>query len=237
MVIGYNPSHSNVNSEINAPFKILSLMLRYLENELSPKKGKRPPQPVQDYDDEEEKQGSMITPGYKLRRDLMGDGERLDTIEGDEEDDYDQDDGNRGGATDKIEVNLDEVQDDDDNESLLGQRNNSSLLGGPSSGVPGLFQIKESTDRGLADMETGSEVYMSELLAGFDMEDFDEAEEQNEEDLVELGDSFGNINLKNYIQETLNEFVKGAGGAEYLSYCVKQLLHDDQELAKKYLKF
>jgi hypothetical protein len=29
----------------------------------------------------------------------------------------------------------------------------------------------------LADMETGSEVYMSELLAGFDMEDFDEAEE------------------------------------------------------------
>ncbi len=28
------------------------------------------------------------------------------------------------------------------------------------------------------------------------MEDFDEAEEQNEEDLVDLGDSFGNINLK-----------------------------------------
>ena len=28
------------------------------------------------------------------------------------------------------------------------------------------------------------------------MEDFDEAEEMNEEDLLELGDSFGNINLK-----------------------------------------
>jgi hypothetical protein len=28
------------------------------------------------------------------------------------------------------------------------------------------------------------------------MEDFDEAEEQNEEDLLELGDSFGSINLK-----------------------------------------
>ena len=28
------------------------------------------------------------------------------------------------------------------------------------------------------------------------MEDFDEAEEQNEEDLLELGDPFGNINLK-----------------------------------------
>lgn len=44
MVIGYNPSHSNINSEVNAPFKILSLMLRYLENELSPKKGKKPVQ-------------------------------------------------------------------------------------------------------------------------------------------------------------------------------------------------
>jgi hypothetical protein len=42
MVIGYNPSHSNINSEVNAPFKILSLMLRYLENETSPKKGKKP---------------------------------------------------------------------------------------------------------------------------------------------------------------------------------------------------
>ena len=28
------------------------------------------------------------------------------------------------------------------------------------------------------------------------MEDFDEAEEMNEEDLMELGDSFCNINLK-----------------------------------------
>lgn len=45
MVIGYNPSHSNINSEVNAPFKILSLMLRYLENEISPKKGGRPTAP------------------------------------------------------------------------------------------------------------------------------------------------------------------------------------------------
>ena len=28
------------------------------------------------------------------------------------------------------------------------------------------------------------------------MDDFDEAEEQNEEDLLELGDTFANINLK-----------------------------------------
>ena len=33
MVIGYNPSHSNINSEVNAPFKILSTLLRFLDNE------------------------------------------------------------------------------------------------------------------------------------------------------------------------------------------------------------
>jgi hypothetical protein len=110
MVIGYNPSHSNINSEINAPFKILSLMLRYLENELSPKKGKRPvPQSYDNDEDEEEKSGSMITPGYKLRRDLMGDGERLDTIDGDDEDENEEDNNRNEGGTDRIEVNLDDV--------------------------------------------------------------------------------------------------------------------------------
>jgi hypothetical protein len=49
-------------------------------------------------------------------------------------------------------------------------------------------------------METGSEVYMSELLAGFDMEDFDEVDEQNEEDLMLLGDSFAKVSrFKNHI--------------------------------------
>ena len=124
MVIGYNPSHSNINSEVNAPFKILSIMLRFLENETSPKKGRRPPAPINDGDDEEEEKG--ITPGYKMRRDMMGDGERLDTVEGDDEDDYGNEDNDNKGETDKIEVNLDEVEDDDDNESLLGRHNNSS---------------------------------------------------------------------------------------------------------------
>jgi hypothetical protein len=156
MVIGYNPSHSNVNSEVNAPFKILSIMLRFLENEINPKKGKRAPVPY-DGEDEEEKTDSMITPGYKLRRDLLGDGERLDTVEGDDEDGRQDVDDEDDGRTDKIEVNLDDVNDDDDSESLLNGKNNGS------SGQ-GLFTIKESNDRGLADMETGSEVYMSELL-------------------------------------------------------------------------
>lgn len=166
MVIGYNPSHSNINSEVNAPFKIISLMLRFLDNELSPKKGRRPvPQSYDGVDDEEEEKSSGITPGYKLRRDLLGEDERLDTIEGDDDYDDEHNDKDNEDGTDKIQVNLDDVEDDDDNESLLGQKNNSSLLGGSlGSGPGGLFAIKESTDRGLADMETGSEVYMSELL-------------------------------------------------------------------------
>lgn len=74
---------------------------------------------------------------------------------GDEED-VDSDDGKmkRQGA-ERIEVNLDDINDEDDSESLLG---------GSKAGLGGLFSIKESHDRGLADMETGSEVYMSELL-------------------------------------------------------------------------
>lgn len=105
----------------------------------------------------------MMTPGYKLRRDLLGEGERLDTVEGDDDngDNEDSDDAKNNGGTDRIEVNLDDVNDDDDNESLLNSRNNTGLLAGPQGS---LFTIKESTDRGLADMETGSEVYMSELL-------------------------------------------------------------------------
>lgn len=170
-------------------------------------------------------------------------GERLDTVEGyndlyDDEaeheegshfDDsfrYGESDDENAGETSKIEVNMDDLE--DEQECLLdldGDNGQSSATAGPQkSASPGetggptdstapksksstgdgqitedtsskkdletcsdtgstlnfkrnLFAVKESQDKGLADMETGSEVYMSELLAGFDMEDFDEAEE------------------------------------------------------------
>ena len=57
-------------------------------------------------DQEEEKSG--ITPGYQLRRDLLGDNDRLDTVGGDDEDDYVTNKTGKG-ETDKIEVNLDDV--------------------------------------------------------------------------------------------------------------------------------
>jgi hypothetical protein len=34
-VIGYNPSHLNINSDVYAPFKILSLLIRCLDNEVT----------------------------------------------------------------------------------------------------------------------------------------------------------------------------------------------------------
>ena len=97
---------------------------------MSPKKGRKPIPQTYDEDEEEEKTGGGgISQSYKLRRDLLGDGDRLDTVEGDD-DGNDYGDEKNDGETEKIQVNLDDVDDDDDNESLLGQRNNSSLLGG-----------------------------------------------------------------------------------------------------------
>jgi len=94
---------------------------------------------------------------------------------------------------------------DEQNKSTGGSSGSGS---GASSG--NLFAVGESQDKGLADIETGSEVYMSELLAGFDMEDFDEAEETNEEDLISLGDEFAKIDLVSHVKNQLNEFICNA---------------------------
>lgn len=143
-------------------------------------------------------------------------------------------------SQEKIEVNLDDIEDEDDQECLLDYKQDdynsgqaskidqellaaNNKKGATESTLdPNLFKIKESQDKGLADMETGSEVYMSELLAGFDMEDFDEADEQNEEDLMLLGDEFAQIpNLKEHLLAQFHDFVANTKqGKEYMAYCV-----------------
>jgi hypothetical protein len=65
MVIGYNPSHSNVNSEVNAPFKILSTLLRFIENELKPT-NKKPLRPVIDIEEEKESGATGAFAGYRI---------------------------------------------------------------------------------------------------------------------------------------------------------------------------
>ena len=34
LVIGFNPSHTNVNNDVNAPLKILATLIRCLKNEM-----------------------------------------------------------------------------------------------------------------------------------------------------------------------------------------------------------
>jgi hypothetical protein len=46
MVIGYNPSHSNINSEVNVPFKILSTLLRFLNTDFKNQKSQVPRPPA-----------------------------------------------------------------------------------------------------------------------------------------------------------------------------------------------
>lgn len=92
MVIGYNPSHSNINSEVNAPFKILSTLLRFIDNETkglnqNNTKGQKYFD-LGEYDDQEESKnnGKSGLQNYKMARveQIYGGGqnERLDTVEG-----------------------------------------------------------------------------------------------------------------------------------------------------------
>jgi hypothetical protein len=76
---------------------------------------------------------------------------------------------------------------------------------------------------------------MSELL-GNDLDDFDETEEQNEEDLLELGDAFADVEIVTEIKSKLAEFSKEQNGHDYLMYCCKQLKPEDYQLAITHLK-
>lgn len=72
------------------------------------------------------------------------------------------------------------------------------------------------------------------------MEDFDEADDQNEEDLLLLGDDFAKIdNLSTHILNRFNEFITNKNlykqGKAYVQYCINQLHEDDTELAKQFL--
>ena len=116
MVIGYNPSHSNVNSEINAPFKILSTLLRFIEVELKPT-NKRPLRPVIDMEEVKESGATGAFAGYKLPRTAesvvdqskkpdevqVDSGLRMDTMGGDDDSDHGEGNNNSAGYVDREE--------------------------------------------------------------------------------------------------------------------------------------
>jgi len=39
LVIGFNPSHTNINSDVTAPLKILATLIRCLDNEVAGPRG------------------------------------------------------------------------------------------------------------------------------------------------------------------------------------------------------
>jgi len=62
------------------------------------------------------------------------------------------------------------------------------------------------------------------------MDDFDEADEMNEDDLIELGDEFAQVDIMDFVEDSLNEIVsKEEKGCEYVYYCAKQLPKEDRE--------
>jgi hypothetical protein len=117
MVIGYNPSHSNINSEVHAPFKILSTLLRFIENETNlANSGKLRNNDL--YDGEEVKAGSMGGYGLQRNKDYdpinMNSGGRLDTME-DYNNQYGEDDDEDGGRQ--------ELDNGNESDSSEGEKN------------------------------------------------------------------------------------------------------------------
>jgi hypothetical protein len=113
MVIGYDPSHSNVNSEVNAPFKILSVIVRFLEAEATGR-GKKSTQHRHQAQGEDEEEDDRITPGFQMRRDNGG-GERLDTLEGEDYGEEEEEQKMQEG----VAICMDEFKDEQDEEEGL----------------------------------------------------------------------------------------------------------------------
>lgn len=127
MVIGYNPSHSNINSEVNAPFKILSTLMRFIENEsngVDPKLG-----------------------DYKMQRNKdhqhIGNGERLDTVEGQNDLYYDEEDEDEKDQFDQMASDSDEENPDAEILGLVGEGNKSNKKS----------QVQEKIEVNLDDIE------------------------------------------------------------------------------------
>ena len=78
LVVGYNPSHSNVGSEVIAPFKILSTLIRCLDNESFVPKRK-----AADIGLNEEFQTVIEGSGLGVVGEYDDPGDRMDTIEDD----------------------------------------------------------------------------------------------------------------------------------------------------------
>ena len=142
MVIGYDPSHSTASVEVNAPFKILSVLIRCLNNEILQEKMKLI---KNDYDNLDYE--NNYNENNEINENNEFDG--LDKVDLNEKngDDLENDEER------KLDIGIDEFKDIEEEPRDL----NSKLA----------FLNLQGRSGGLNNIETGSEVYLSEMLVNF----------------------------------------------------------------------
>ena len=207
MVIGYNPSHSQASIEVNAPCKILSVLIRCLNNEIMQEKIKNKKTNYDDLDNENEEI----------------DNEEDEKLNDDDfKDEDDDDEGNK---------NKEKKKDEDDGKIDIGDEEFNNIQEEPKDFSSKLsFLNNQGKTGGLNNVEQGSEIYLTEML-GFDYNDIDSEEEENiEDDLVYLTDMEYDFVLKDYLFDFFKKFYKS--DELYLTECLKLLPKEDQKMFK-----
>ena len=204
MVIGYNPSHSVASVEVNAPCKILSVLIRCLNNEIMQEKIKNKKTNYDDLDNE------------------------------DDHDNYDDNDDSNNNNDDEFKEEDDEEKEKekkDDGKIEIGDEVFNNIQEEPKDFSSKLsFLNNQGKTGGLNNLEQGSEIYLTEML-GFDYNDIDSEEEENvEDDLVYLTDIDFDFVLKDYLTDFFHKFYKT--DELYLTECLKLLPKEDQKMFK-----
>ena len=211
MVIGYNPSHSVASVEVNAPCKILSVLIRCLNNEIMQEKIKNKKTNYDDLDNENE------------------DGDNYNDDEEDEKlNEHDFRDDNDGDADNKKK---EKEKKEDDGKIDIGDEEFNNIQEEPKDFSSKLsFLNNQGKTGGLNNVEQGSEIYLTEML-GFDYNDIDTDDEENiEDDLVYLTDIESDFVLKDYLIDFFHKFYKS--DELYLTECLKLLPKEDQKMFK-----
>jgi len=205
MVIGYNPSHSVASVEVNAPCKILSVLIRCLNNEIMQEKIKNKKTNYDDLDNEDDRDNY------------------------DDNDDKDNDDDEFKEEDDEKE----EKEKKDDGKIDIGDEEFNNIQEEPKDFSSKLsFLNNQGKTGGLNNLEQGSEIYLTEML-GFDYNDMDSDEEENvEDDLIYLTDIEFDFVLKDYLIDFFHKFYKT--DELYLTECLKLLPKEDQKMFKSF---
>ncbi len=207
MVIGYNPSHSQASVEVNAPCKILSVLIRCLNNEIMQEKIKNKKTNYDELDNENEE------------------------MENEEDEKLNEDDFKNEDDDNEEKKEKENKKNEDDGKIDIGDEEFNNIQEEPKDFSSKLsFLNNQGKTGGLNNVEQGSEIYLTEML-GFDYNDIDSEEEENiEDDLVYLTDIDNNFILKDYLFDFFKNFYKS--DELYLTECLKLLPKEDQKLFK-----